>query len=188
MPKFVIEHLESKMYPWCVLEYGHISKIVGKGNLLFTNVKKGVDKLKKLGEVKKESVKELKLQKACILDPSAKKLLTPEDKKKYDYFIFGGILGDNPQRFRTKRDLTSKLKLPAFNLGPKQMSTDTAVYVTKKILDGTPLEKLKFVEEIEFEDKDGCFVGLPFRYVIEHGKIIAAKGLREFVLKHQRLI
>jgi len=188
MAIFVIEHLEPKMYPWCLLEYKHMSEIVGEQNLIFTNVKSGADKLKKLGEVKEESVKELKLQRACILDPSAKKLLTPEDKKKYDYFIFGGILGDNPQRFRTKRDLTSKLKLPAFHLGPKQMSTDTAVYVTKKILEGTPLEKLKFVEEIEFEDKDGCFVGLPFRYVVEKGKIITAKGLKEFVLKHQRLI
>jgi len=188
MTTFVIEHLEPRMYPWCLLEYKHISQIVGKGNLIFTNVKKGAEKLKKLGEVKKESVKDLKLQKACILDPSAKKLLTPKEAKKFDYFIFGGILGDNPQRFRTKRDLTSKLKLPAFNLGPKQMSTDTAVYVTKKIIDGTPLEKLKFVEEIEFEDKDGCFVGLPFRYVIEDGKTVMAKGLREFVLKHQRLI
>jgi ribosome biogenesis SPOUT family RNA methylase Rps3 len=68
------------------------------------------------------------------------------------------------------------------------MSTDTAVYVTKKILDGTSLEKLKFVEEIEFEDKDGCFVGLPFRYVVEDGKVITAKGLKDFVLKHQKLI
>jgi len=188
MAKFIIEHLEPKMYPWCLLEYKHMSEIVGKQNLIFTNVRSGSEKLKKLGEVHKEPVGKLKLQRACILDPSAKKILTPKEAKKFNYFIFGGILGDNPQRFRTKRDLTSKLKLQAFHLGPKQMSTDTAVYVTKKIIDGTSLEKLKFVEEIEFEDKDGCFVGLPFRYVVEKGKIITAKGLKEFVLKHQRLI
>ena len=188
MTKFVIEHLEPKLYAWCLLEYKHISQIVGKGNLIFTNIKSGAEKLKKLGEVKGQSVKVLKLKNTCVLDPSATKSLSPKEASKYDYFIFGGILGDNPQRFRTKKELTSVLKLPSFNLGPKQMSTDTAVYVTKKILDGRKFKDFKFVEEIEFEDKDGCFVGLPFRYVTEKGKIIIAKGLREFVLKHQRLI
>ena len=188
MAIFIIEHLEPKMYPWCVLEYKHISEIVGKRNLIFTNIKSGTEKLKKLGKVEKKPIRMLKLRRACILDPSAKKLLTPEDKKKYDYFIFGGILGDNPQRFRTKKELTGVLKLPAFNLGNKQMSTDTAVYVTKKILDGRKFRDFKFVEEIEFEDKDGCFVGLPFRYVVEKGKVITAKCLKEFVLKHQKLV
>ena len=37
--KFVIEHLESELYEWCLIEYEHISKIVGKDNLTFTNIK-----------------------------------------------------------------------------------------------------------------------------------------------------
>src|SRR3989338_10620936 len=28
--RYIIEHLEEKLYPWCLLEYTHISKMVGK--------------------------------------------------------------------------------------------------------------------------------------------------------------
>src|SRR3989344_3510320 len=38
--KYIIEHLEEKVYPWCLLEYTHISTIVGKDNLIFTNIAK----------------------------------------------------------------------------------------------------------------------------------------------------
>src|SRR3989344_4588506 len=37
---YIIEHLEQKLWPWCVIEYKHISKIAGKNNLWFTNIKK----------------------------------------------------------------------------------------------------------------------------------------------------
>ena len=181
--KFVIEHLEPKLYQWCFFEYKHISKIVGKNNLIFTNINSL--KLKKFGKVRKESVTKLKLHRACTLDPSANQTLTPKIAKEFDYFIFGGILGDNPQKFRTKIELTTKLKLPAFNLGKEQMSTDTAVYVVKKMLRGKTISDLKFVDEIEFKEKDGSFVCLPYRYVVEKGKPIFAPGLKEFVLKQK---
>ena len=38
--KFIIEHLEPELYDWCLIEYEHISKIVGKENLIFTNINK----------------------------------------------------------------------------------------------------------------------------------------------------
>ena len=45
--KFIIEHLEKKLFEWCLIEYEHISKIVGKNNLIITNVKKSdLSKLK----------------------------------------------------------------------------------------------------------------------------------------------
>jgi ribosome biogenesis SPOUT family RNA methylase Rps3 len=181
MAKFVIEHLELEMYPWCVIEYSHMSKRVGKTNLMFTNVSKGADKIKALGDVRKDSIKDIPLKKACVLDPAAKRLLTPEEAKKFDYFIFGGILVDNPQRFRTKKLITSKLKLPAYNLGDKQMSTDTAVIVCKKIVDGTPLSKLKFVEEYEIEEEPGLYRVLPYRYIVEKGKVVFAPNLKSFL-------
>jgi ribosome biogenesis SPOUT family RNA methylase Rps3 len=183
MAVFVIEHLEPEMYPWCVIEYTHMSQRVGKTNLMFTNVTKGAGKIKALGDIRKESIQEIPLKKACVLDPSATKLLTPEEAKKFDYFIFGGILGDNPQRFRTKKLITSKLKLPAYNLGDKQMSTDTAVIVCKKIVDGTPLGKLKFIEEYEIEEGPGFYRILPYRYLVENGKVMFAPDLKEFLKK-----
>ncbi|PIY60292.1 hypothetical protein COY95_02530 [Candidatus Woesearchaeota archaeon CG_4_10_14_0_8_um_filter_47_5] len=36
--KFIIEHMEPELYPWCLLEYRHISQIVGKGQVVFTKV------------------------------------------------------------------------------------------------------------------------------------------------------
>ena len=110
--KFIIEHLEKKLYKWCLIEYTHISKIVDKKNLIFTNIKKPSDrlKLKKLGGVIEESVTKINLKKACLLEPKAKQTLSPKDTKEFDYFIFGGILGDFPEQGRTEKYLTSKLK------------------------------------------------------------------------------
>ena len=188
MAKFIIEHLEPEVYPWCLLEYAHISKRVGKTNLIFTNVTKGAIKLKNLGEIKKESVKDLKLKRACILDPTAQKTLTPEIAKQCDYFIFGGILGDNPQRFRTKKELSSKLNFPKFNLGAKQMSTDTAVIVCKKIVDGVNLDKLKFVEEYFVDEGEGLERIMPYRYLVEAGKVVFTPGLRKLLKKQSRIL
>ncbi|MEK6807924.1 MAG: SAM-dependent methyltransferase [Nanoarchaeota archaeon] len=181
MAKFVIEHLEPEVYPWCLLEYSHISKRVGKSNLIFTNVINSTVKLKNLGEIKKESVKALKLKKACILDPSAKETLTPKIAKKFSFFIFGGILGDNPQRFRTRKELSSKLSFPKFNLGAKQMSTDTAVIVCKKIVGGKNLSELEFVEEYFINEGEGLERILPYRYLIERGNVVFAPGLKKLL-------
>lgn len=188
--KFVIEHLEQEMYPWCLIEYEHISKIVGKKNLLFTKVpKKDISKISKYGEVKSESVLDLHLKKACLLDPKSPQTLKPTDT--FDYFIFGGILGDYPEQGRTEKYLTSKLKnVETRNLGAKQMSTDTAVLVTKTILDGTVFEKIKFIDEPEIELKKGKFsesILLPYRYVAEKGKPVLHKKLLDYLKKKQDL-
>ena len=44
---YIIEHLEPKIGRWTLIEYAHISKIVGKRSLWFTNIK---HRSKKLGE------------------------------------------------------------------------------------------------------------------------------------------
>lgn len=186
MAKYVIEHLEKEVYPWCVIEYRHISATVGRQNLIFTNVSSGADKLKQLGEVHKDSATKMKLHKACILDPEAPKMLTPEDAKQFDYFIFGGILGDDPPQARTKPLLTDKLhKAEARNLGKEQMSTDTAVAVVKKIVDGTPLDKLKFTDKLVVEIADGEEIILPYKYLVENGKALVAPGLIDFLKENE---
>ena len=87
---FVIEHLEPQLWKWCKFEYENISKIVGKTNLLFTNVKRKNKFLESIGKVEKNRIFELNLdeKRFCILDPDAKEILTPEDEKRFDYFIF----------------------------------------------------------------------------------------------------
>src|SRR3989344_5344964 len=108
---FVIEHLEKEMYNWCLIEYKHISDFVGKNNLLITNVKKkDISKLKNIALTDSRSVLKLKLKKACLLDAKSNRTLTSKDSKSFDYFIFGGILGDFPEQGRTEKYLTNKLK------------------------------------------------------------------------------
>lgn len=178
---YIIEHLEPKVFKWCLLEYTHISNTVGKKNLMFTNVKNGKKLLEPLGKVRKESVNDLNLKNACLLDPSAKKMLSKDDMK-FDYIILGGILGDYPRRRRTKR---IKIESEKRNLSPKQMSTDTAAYVAKKLLSGVKLEDIKFKDKIEIHLGPKESVILPFRYVEENGKIFLPEGFVEF-LKRKR--
>ncbi len=172
MPIFIIEHMEPRLWEWCLLEYEHISKIVGKENLWITNCKDV--KLKSLGKVEKKSVVDLELKNACLLDPNAEKELSPKDK--FDYFIFGGILGNAPAQGRTKI-LGDKLSCERRSLGNKQMSTDTAVRVTKMIVEGKKLSEIPFIDEPELETGEDESVMLPYRYVSEHGKPIIYKKL-----------
>lgn len=184
-PVFIIEHLEPKLWAWCLLEYQHISRIVGKEHLWFTNVTSGAAKLRKLGTVFATSASQLKLDRACILDAEAPKTLKPEDAAKFTHLVFGGILGDHPPRGRT-REL--RMKMPAAearNLGRKQMSTDTAVLVTKMILDGTPLHDIPFTEDIEIEIRPGESVYLPYKYVAKNGKPVLPQGLVEMLRKQK---
>jgi len=185
--KFIIEHLEPTLSDWCFIEYNHISDIVGSENLIFSNIKSDAEKekLQELGEVKFESVIELNLQKVCILDPNAENQLSPVDAS-FDCLIFGGILGDHPPQNRTEESLTSKLEQESRNLGKEQMSTDTAVLVAKKIIEGKTFSELQFKDTIELdvENPEGIehTITLPYRYLLENGKPILAKGLAEFLL------
>ncbi len=187
--KYVVEHLDPQVFDWSLLEYKHISKLVGKDNLIFTNVKKEKKKIELLGEIQKESITDRSLQKkihfnpkkAIILDPGAEKTLTIQDCKKSDFLVLGGILGNYPPEKRTKKWLSDKLKCEYRNLGKNQMSTDTAVYVAKKIAGGKKLEDLRFAYMLEVQAEDGLSMELPYQYVIEKGQPVLAPGFIEFI-------
>jgi ribosome biogenesis SPOUT family RNA methylase Rps3 len=184
MAIYIIEHLEEKMWEWCIIEYKHISKTVGRENLWFTNVKKGGKELSEYGRVLKESVAELGLKNVCVLDPESEERLTPSAAKRFDCFIFGGILGDYPAKKRTKKELTSRIKgAVSFNIGKEQMSTDNAVKVVKEIYDGTPFENMQFKDEIEIRTAEGESVMFPFRYLVIGGKPFISKELVEYLRK-----
>jgi len=40
MTKFIVEHLDPRLWKWSLLEYSHISDFVGKKNMIFTNIKR----------------------------------------------------------------------------------------------------------------------------------------------------
>ncbi|MEK6936746.1 MAG: SAM-dependent methyltransferase [Nanoarchaeota archaeon] len=183
MATFVVEHLDGKLWRWCLIEYKHISRIVGKKSLLFTKVKS--KELRRYGKVFKKSVLELSLKNACVLDPDAKKTLTPKDARKFKYFIFGGILGSYPAKKRTNKELTRKLKFTARNIGKKQFSTDNAVYVVREILKGKKLKDLKFKDKIEIQLGKHDSVILPYRYLIMKGRPLISEELVKYLKRRK---
>src|SRR3989344_9577637 len=153
-PIFIIEHLEPKLFPWCLIEYESISKMIGRQNLWFTNIKQGKDRrnLSHLGKTYRDKVKDMSLKNVCILDPFAPKTLNPEETKEFDYYIFGGILGNNPMDKRTEKELTRFIKEgEKRNLGFGQFSTDNAVFTVLEIINGKSMEEMKFQEELEIK-------------------------------------
>ena len=195
--EYIIEHLEPELFEWCLIEYGHISEIVSKENLIFTNIKNKTDssKLKKLGNVFSEIFSNLngKLNfhknKICVLSQYGTKTLKTNDKNKFEYFVFGGILGDKPAKRRTediiKELKQNKIKFEERNLGSAQMPTDNAVYASKKILDGSKLNDLKFIDEVEVQINENESVHLPFRYIIDNNNLVISEKLVEHLRKRK---
>lgn len=188
--KFIIEHLEPELYEWCLIEYGHISEIVGKDNLMITNIKNGDSKkLRKFGSVCEKSVSGLNLKNVCVLSQYSKKQLAAKDRGKFKYFVFGGILGDNPAKKRTnsiiKQLRKNNVRFEERNLGTRQMPTDTAVYVAKKILDGKKLKEFKFVDSLEIEINKNESVSMNFRYVVDNKKAIISGKLVDYLRKRK---
>ena len=159
--------------------------------MFFTNIKNKNDnfKLKKLGSVLGKSVSELGFQNICVLSQYGTKTLATNDKTKFEYLVFGGILGDKPAKRRTEdiiRELKqNKIKFEERNLGSAQMPTDNAVYASKKILDGSKLNDLKFIDEVEIQINENESVSLPFRYVVDDNNLIISEKLVEHLRKRK---
>ena len=188
--KFIIEHLEPELYDWCLIEYGHISKIIGRNNLIFTNIKnKEKNRLKKYGSTFEKSVSGLSLKNICVLSQYSKNILKTDDKNKFKYLVFGGILGDSPARKRTihliQKLKSKKIKFKTRNLGSKQVPTDVAVYVAKKILEGRKLSGFRFVDSLEIEIDGNESISLDFRYAVDGNKVIISRKLVDYLRKRK---
>lgn len=202
---YVIEHMEededtSKAIPkWVELEYMHMRTLAGPGaRVHFTHLSQS--SCKTLGSLfasrgdrtqladasaHQESVMDLMkasgvpLEKVCLLDPKAERELSPEDGDgRFEWFLFGGILGDDPPRDRTGE--LRVLGFPTRHLGPVQMTTDTALGVTKLVVqDKVPLSKIPYVDHptIVFNSKES--VEMPFRYITQNGEPKLPPGMKE---------
>lgn len=179
---FIIEHLDPEIYEWSKEEYKHIVEVLGKEKVLFTNVRDNSQL--DFANTTDKSVKEMNNRRICILDPEAEQTLSPEDKEKFDTFVFGGILGNDPPEKRTEQELSSQIKAEIRNIGKKQMSTDTAVIVSWKILNGKKFENIKFVDDPEIEIEDGLSTIMPYRYLDDGtGKPLISLNVRELMKK-----
>jgi len=124
------------------------------------------------------------LQKVCLLDPKAELQLSSDDGDgRFSHFLFGGILGDDPPRDRTGE--LRVLGFPGRHLGSAQMTTDTAVGVTKLVVeDHLPLDAIAFVDfpSIKFSPKES--VEMPFRYIaVANESPLLPPGMRELLHK-----
>jgi len=183
--KYIIEHLEPDISEWLGLEYSHCAQIVGD-DIVFTNVE-GKDKefCEKLGPVDERSCTEF-VKQAIVLDPKAEKFLEPEDFKKYDAIIIGGILGDKIPRGRTEKEITSKMECVPRSLGHRQLSVDGAVFVAKKTEEGTRIEDQEVAYEPEIEIEKGYAVTLEYAVPVWDGKAVFTPGLLEYLARDGR--
>lgn len=155
---FVVEHLDPELGPWSALEYQTIvQECHASGhNFCLSSVPKTLElpaQLNRLTDLNVEhrSVEEIYASdkdRVCLLDPAATEKLSPKDAASFDIFLFGGILGDDPPRGKPTvfllqnsllicADRTSELRKKGFTgrkLGPIQMTTDTAVRVTRMVI------------------------------------------------------
>jgi len=94
------------MHEWCKLEYEHMVSVIGPDHVYFTALtpKTLADMPETLAKAHCHTEDVLTMQdriphnKVCLLDPSSPYPLSPEDADTYDFFLFGGILGDDPPR------------------------------------------------------------------------------------------
>lgn len=138
---FVVEHLDPELGPWSALEYKTIADESGQAgcDFILSSVPASLITSEDFTNIKEyarsDSVENYfagKKSQICLLDPAARQELVPGDAEKFEIFLFGGILGDDPPR-----DRTSELRKKGFEgrrLGPKQMTTDTAVRVTRIVV------------------------------------------------------
>ncbi|KAG2076202.1 DUF431-domain-containing protein [Suillus decipiens] len=201
---YVIEHMEEdettpeSLPPWVELEYAHMITLAGiNGRVEFThlshNSSSSLDaRLALINEpaasykVHTQSVIELLKQnnipitRVCLLDPKAQTALAPEDSKIFDHFLFGGTPGDDPPRDRTSE--LRQLGFPSRHLGSVQMTTDTALGVTKRVVDDkVQLNSIPYVDfpTITFNAKES--VEMPFRYIVNGREPILPPGMRELL-------
>lgn len=106
---YIVEHLDPEIEAWQLLEYNTIATESAKaGSQLFVT---GVpEKLfqtlpsDKTFQVSRQGIEEMVSQKiiardkVCLLDPKGEGELSPKDGDRFQVYLFGGILGDEPPR------------------------------------------------------------------------------------------
>ncbi|KAF2833598.1 DUF431-domain-containing protein [Ophiobolus disseminans] len=190
---FVVEHLDPELEAWSSLEYLTIANEsqASGARFLLSSVPTSLQLPANLQHVEglnveTRGIEEIyadKKDKVCLLDPAASKDLSPEDGDTFEVFLFGGILGDDPPR-----DRTSELRKKGYQgrrLGPVQMTTDTAVRVTRIVVqDRVPVEKISFIDNPELKINKNESTQMPFRYVKgDDGRPIMPEGMVDLIIR-----
>jgi ribosome biogenesis SPOUT family RNA methylase Rps3 len=179
-PYFIIEHIEDEFSKdfWCSIEYQNILRIVTPKRLIITNMSAEhqanlPESFMECAAITSQSLIEFLAgspvtenaalaglatsrapsganaeSRICFLDEQGTGPLAPADVTQFDYIIVGGILGDHPPRDRGGH--LRGLGFAVRHLGPRQMSTDTAVLACATVLrHQTPIDALSFHDDPE---------------------------------------
>ena len=206
MVLYIIEHLEEgELSEWCRLEYIEMLKSVDLPDLVvFTNVTAETS-IKLLSKPNSRvfsnplesflsrdfltfpCLEPVTFKQTCLLDMKADHCLSPSDY--FQAVVFGGILGnvhileDGSFSSDDKTSIVRKLGLTENrrHLGELQMTTDTALMVTYRILrEGSSMEDLKFVDHPEIGDAKDVTIMEGFRYLTdEKGDIVLPDGMAQ---------
>jgi len=184
---FVIENLEPKLSEWLFIEYSHSAKIAGK-DLLITNVRKTAElrRLSKVSKIERKRAQEVfASDEIVLLDPLAKKTLTPPDLEGKEAILIGGILGNDPPIGRTKELLTRNFpKATVRNIGKAQFSIDGAVFVAKQISSGKSLVEVPTLVGLELQIARGYSISLPYAFPLVRGKPLISGKLVKYLATH----
>lgn len=178
-----IEHCEQELSPWLLLEYKHCANL-WKNNLVFTRVtrKKTAQQLKPLGRVEAENADSVFSRKqGIILDPQAKRPLTPKDCHASDVIIIGGLLGYEQPRGRTKTMISNASRFETRHLGSLQLSIDGAAFVAQAICLGMNLKDIEIAREVEIKHDSVHSTILPFGYPVIDKHPMITPGLVEYL-------
>ncbi|KAI0430663.1 DUF431-domain-containing protein [Xylaria sp. FL1042] len=192
---YIVEHLDPELGPWSELEYTAIARETGRAGGSFVLSSMAPDLVARLPEsltaeaafrAETRGVEELYpegRERVCLLDPRAEKDISPDDKALFDVFLFGGILGDDPPR-----DRTSELRVKGFEgrrLGPVQMTTDTAVRVTRMVIEEQfTLNMVPYIDHPDLKINEHESTEMPFRYVKgDDGKPVMPEGMMDLIKK-----
>ncbi|SCU88566.1 LAFA_0E13432g1_1 [Lachancea sp. 'fantastica'] len=201
--KYIIEHMEQGFSDWVALEYAQIIRDVGAANLILSSLPEGTQEsdipaalvrmglqwtTKPLVDIHEAfpNLPRLREKRVCLLDPRGKEDLKPQDAHEYDYFVFGGILGDHPPRDRTNELYRAYPDLlVGKRLGAKQMTTDTAIRTTQLIVERQlEFESIKFIDYPEFRFSKSEATEMPFRYVLDdQNRPILPEGMLDLIKK-----
>eukprot|EP00158_Paraphelidium_tribonemae_P001930 Partr_v1_DN24967_c0_g1_i1_m45178 putative DUF431 domain-containing protein len=175
--KYLIEHLEAELHEWSILEYAHmLSKLGRDSELIITNipVTTTIDKRLEGATITSMTVREyLQERPAILLDQCAESMLHHSDHHLAEYIICGGILGtdefDGPMVDRTA-EIRQTGEWICRHLGDKQMTADTAVIVSKMVLeDQVEIGDMKFIDRPSIKIAKREWVEMPFRYLATAG-------------------
>ncbi|KAF8545078.1 SAM-dependent RNA methyltransferase [Trichophaea hybrida] len=193
---YVVEHMEPEMGPWSTLEYTAIATETAMSGSTFYLTSLQLQLAENLPATLTpllrqdafvattkdvEMISGVEKEKVCLLDPQAEETLSPSDAERFEWFVFGGILGDDPPRDRTAE--LRKYGYTGRNLQKLQMTTDTAVRVTRIVVEeGKKIDEIPYTDFPTLQINKNESTEMPFRYVKdEQGKPVMPEGMLELI-------